>query len=209
MTDTPTLVFVSATETLVEVNGGAGPTGATGPAGATGATGAAGAAGAAGATGATGPMGPAGPAGAAGATGAAGAPGAPGATGATGPARNAVIEPVAFGYTTNVAVGDGAAYVVIPSTLNGLSLTRAHARVITAGTTGTTDIQIANVTDSVDMLSTKLTIDSTEVGSDTAATAAVIDPAHDDVATNDLLRIDVDAVSTIAPKGLLVTLEFA
>lgn len=120
-----------------------------------------------------------------------------------------VMERVAFGFTTNVAVGDGASYVVIPSTMNGLNLTRVHARVITAGTTGTTDIQIANVTDAVDMLSTKLTIDSGETGSDTAATAAVIDTAHDDVATNDLLRIDVDAVSTTPPKGLLITMEFA
>ena len=120
-----------------------------------------------------------------------------------------VISTVAVAYTTNVAVGDGKSYVVIPSAMNGLNLTRVHARVITAGTTGTTDIQIANVTDSVDMLSTKLTIDSGETGSDTAATAAVINTANDEVATNDLLRIDLDAVSTTPPQGLIVTMEFA
>lgn len=120
-----------------------------------------------------------------------------------------VIAPLVFGFTTNVAVGDGASYVVIPSPMNGLNLTRVYARVITAGTTGTTDIQIANVTDSVDMLSTKLTVDSGETGSDTAATAAVIDTAHDDVSTNDLLRIDIDSVSTTPPRGLILTLEFA
>lgn len=125
------------------------------------------------------------------------------------PYRNAVLETVAFGFTTDVAVGDGAGYAVVPSPLNGLNLVRVHARVITAGTTGTTDIQIHNVTDAVDMLSTKLTIDSTETGSDTAATAAVINTSTDDVATNDLLRIDIDAVSGTAPKGLLVTMEFA
>ena len=124
-------------------------------------------------------------------------------------ARNAVIEYVVFGFTTNVAVGDGAGYAVIPIALNGFNLVRVHARVITAGTTGTTDIQIHNVTQAADMLSTKLTIDSGETGSDTAAAAAVIDTGNDDVATNDLLRIDVDAVSTTPPKGLLVTLEFA
>jgi hypothetical protein len=58
------------------------------------------------------------------------------------------------------------------------------------------------------MLSTKLTIDSGETGSDTAATPAVINTSYDDVATNDLLRIDIDAISTTAPKGLIVTLEF-
>jgi hypothetical protein len=58
------------------------------------------------------------------------------------------------------------------------------------------------------MLTTKITIDSTETGSDTAATPAVIDTANDDVATNDVIRIDVDAISTTAAKGLIVTLTF-
>ena len=89
-----------------------------------------------------------------------------------------------------------------------MNLVEVHAEVITAGTTNTTDIQIANVTDSVDMLSTKLTIDSGETGSDTAATAAAINTSNDDVTTNDMLRIDVDAVSSTAPKGLIVTLTF-
>ena len=120
--------------------------------------------------------------------------------------RYAPIVCVAF--TTSVAVGDGQGYLPIPPGFNGMNLVYVHARVITEGTTNTTDIQIANVTDGVDMLSTKLTIDSAETGSDTAATPAVIDGTKDDVATNDLLRIDVDAISTTAPKGLIVTLGF-
>lgn len=115
---------------------------------------------------------------------------------------------VVFEATTDTATGDGKAYLVIPSFLNGMNLTRVHARVNTAGTTGTTDIQIHNVTDVVDMLSTKLTIDSGETGSDTAATPAVINTSNDDVATNDLLRVDLDAVSTTAAQGLIITLEF-
>ena len=58
------------------------------------------------------------------------------------------------------------------------------------------------------MLSTKITIDSGETGSDTATAAAVIDASEDDIATNDLIRVDVDAISTTAAKGLVVTLEF-
>ncbi len=112
-------------------------------------------------------------------------------------------------FTADVATGDGKFYFHVPADWNGMNLTEAHAEVITAGTTGTTDIQIRNVTDSVDMLSTKLTIDSAETGSDTAATPAVIDTTKDDVATNDLIAIDVDAVSTTAPKGLIVTLGFS
>lgn len=115
---------------------------------------------------------------------------------------------IAFEFTTDVATGDGAHYFVVPSSMGGMDLVSVHAEVITAGTTGTTDIQIHNLTQTADMLSTKITIDSGETGSDTAAAAAVIDTANDDVATNDVIRIDVDAVSTTAPKGLIVTLEF-
>ena len=115
-----------------------------------------------------------------------------------------------FDFGTNVATGDGKYYIHIPASLDSLDLVEVHAKVITAGVTGTTDIQIANVTDAVDMLSTKLTIDSGETGSDTAAAAAVIDTTKDDVAVNDQLRIDVDAVqSGTAPKGLIITLGFA
>jgi hypothetical protein len=59
------------------------------------------------------------------------------------------------------------------------------------------------------MLSTKLTIDSGETGSDTAAAAAVINTSNDHVNTNDMLRIDIDAVHTTAAQGLIVTLGFA
>jgi len=121
--------------------------------------------------------------------------------------RSVVVE--VFGPTTDVSTGDGKKYIHIPSPLNSCNLVEVHALVITAGTTGTTDIQIHNLTDTADMLSTKLTIDSGETGSDTAAAAAVIDTAHDDIVTNDVIRIDVDAKSTTAPKGLYVTLVFA
>lgn len=118
------------------------------------------------------------------------------------------LQVTVFDYATDVATGDGKGYVTVPSSYNGMNLIAVHARVITAGTTGTTDIQIHNLSQTADMLSTKLTIDSTETGSDTAATAAVIDTNEDDVASWDILRIDVDAVSTTAPKGLIVTMEF-
>jgi hypothetical protein len=71
------------------------------------------------------------------------------------------------------------------------------------------DIQIYNIDNALDMLSTKLTIDSAETGSDTAATAAVINTSNDHVNVNDMLRIDVDAVHTTEAKGLIVTLGFA
>lgn len=105
-------------------------------------------------------------------------------------------------------VGSGKRYFVIPQSMNGMNLVRVFARCIASGTTGTGDVRIYNVTDSHDMLSTKITIDSTEYSTATAATPPVIDTNYDDVATNDLLRIDIDAVHTIAAKGLYVVLEF-
>lgn len=119
-----------------------------------------------------------------------------------------VLEMVAFDFTTDTATGDGKAYAIVPACMAGMDLVAVNARVITAGTTNTTDIQIANVTQAADMLTTKMTIDSTETSTTTAATAPVIDTNNDDVAAYDLLRVDVDAVSTTAAKGLIITLEF-
>jgi hypothetical protein len=118
------------------------------------------------------------------------------------------VQVIAFDFATDVATGDGKFYFRTPEALDGMNLVAVHAEVITAGTTGTTDIQIHNVDNALDMLSTKLTIDSGETGSDTAATAAVINTSNDHVNTNDILRLDVDAVSTTAPQGLIVSMDF-
>lgn len=118
------------------------------------------------------------------------------------------VAVLCFDYGTDTATGDGKGYFHIPAGFDGMNLVSVHAEVFTAGTTGTTDVQIHNVDNALDMLSTKLTIDSAETGSDTAATAAVINTSNDHVNTNDIIRIDVDAVSTTAAKGLLVTMGF-
>lgn len=107
-----------------------------------------------------------------------------------------------------VTTGNGQWYFPIPPDFNGLNLTYVHAQVVTAGVTGTMDIQIAKDVQGTDMLSTKLTVDSGDRGSHSAATPAVIDTANDDVATNDLLRVDIDAVHTTPPQGLIVTVGF-
>jgi hypothetical protein len=120
-------------------------------------------------------------------------------------------------YETSVVQGD-TLYFYVPERLNGMNLSTVHGQVITAGSAGgTTDIQIARCavasSGSVcaaenDMLSTKLTIDSGENSSHTAATAAVVNQTYDNVSTNQVLRVDVDATSVTAPKGLIVTLTF-
>lgn len=115
-----------------------------------------------------------------------------------------------FGPVSSVVVGDGAAEIYIPASLNGFNITSVHAKVRTAGTTGTTDIQLRRVRAGTpaDVLSTKLTVDSAETGSETA-TPAVINASNDDLATGDYLYVDVDAVSTTPPKGLIVTIELS
>lgn len=122
----------------------------------------------------------------------------------------AVVPILVFDDSENCATGDGAGDVFyrIPAVLNGYNLVAVAAHVQTAGTTNTMDIQIHNVTQAADMLTTKITIDSTEKDTLTAATPAVIDAANDDVATGDEIRIDVDAVHTTPAKGLLVELTF-
>ena len=108
------------------------------------------------------------------------------------------------------ATGDGQAWFVVPACLNGMNLVGVVATVATAGTTGTADFQLRRVRSgsAVDMLSTKITIDSTETSTTTAATPAVINASNDDVATGDIIYLDVDAVQTTKAKGGAVALEF-
>lgn len=121
-------------------------------------------------------------------------------------------------YVTNVTTGDGKMYFYIPLRLNGLKLFSAHAQVIAAGTTGLTTVQIARCANAAtgnacsgavnDMLSTRITIDSGEDSSDSAATPPVVNATYATVSQYQVLRVDVDTVSTTPPKGLIVTLAF-
>jgi len=106
-----------------------------------------------------------------------------------------------------ITTGDGKAILFITPELNGYNLTDADAGVTTVSSSGNPAIQIRNVTDSVDMLSTAITIDASEFTSYTAATAPVIDTSKDDVATGDRIAIDIDTAGTGA-KGLTVFLTF-
>ena len=120
------------------------------------------------------------------------------------------VQMVVADFTADIAEGNGKFYLHIPAGLNGMDLVEVHAKVITVGSGSTVDVQIHNLTDGSDMLSTSLTIDDGELDSKDAGTAAVINGSEDDVVTNDVIRIDVDGNggdSTVA-KGLIVTLGF-
>ncbi len=110
---------------------------------------------------------------------------------------------------TDIEVADGLAYLPIPASLNGYNLVGIQGDLVTAGTGAAPTFQVYNVTQAADMLTTKLTLDAGEKTSATAATAAVIDTANDDVATGDQLRIDCDQIgSSVAGAGFMITLKF-
>ena len=119
-----------------------------------------------------------------------------------------IIGVEVFASAADVTTGDGKAFVRIPQDMEGYILNSVFATVYTAGTTNTTDIQLRNKTNSADILTTKVTIDSTETDSRTAATAPVINYANAGVKNGDVIAIDVDAASTTKPLGLFVEMRF-
>jgi len=119
--------------------------------------------------------------------------------------RTLVIKCVAD--TVAPATGNGITHITIPSTLDGKNLFSAQAHVYTVGTTSSiTNIQLHNLTDGNDMLSTPITIDLNEKDSSTAATPSVTGDDNG-VSTADVIRIDVDAVATNT-LGLEVRMVF-
>lgn len=108
---------------------------------------------------------------------------------------------------TALTTGDGKVTITIPQELTGMNLVGAHAAVYTVSSSGTPTIQIHNLTDVQDMLSTLITIDANEFSSYTALAPPVINAALDDVVTGDRLRIDVDVAGT-GTAGLDVILSF-
>ena len=107
--------------------------------------------------------------------------------------RTVVIKCVAD--TIGPSVGNGITHFVVPSTLNGKELYSAQAHVYTVGTGSLTTVQLHNLTEGQDMLSTAITIDASEKDSSTAATPSVTGP-NNGVSTGDVIRIDVDVVAT-------------
>ena len=112
-----------------------------------------------------------------------------------------------FADATALTVGDGALIVVADEEIGGLNLIDVAAYVTTVSSAGTPTVQIRNVTQAADMLTTRITIDAIEFTSFTAATQPVIDTANDDLALGDLIAVDVDVAGTGA-RGLGVVLTF-
>lgn len=118
------------------------------------------------------------------------------------------LELTVFAADTDMETGDAKAWFRVPKELVGMKLVDIAGANYTAGTTGTNDTQIRNKTQAEDLLSTKLTIDSEETDSSTAAAAAVIG-THTALALGDIIAVDIDAVQTTPAQGHKVQLTFA
>lgn len=119
-----------------------------------------------------------------------------------------IVEIMVVAPTTDVSATDGQAYFVVPTELNGYDLVRVAATVITAGSTNSTVIDIYSVTQSHDVLSTGMNIETNETSTRTSATPGTIDTTYHNMSTGEVLRIDVTSVSTTKPKGLIVEMVF-
>lgn len=112
-----------------------------------------------------------------------------------------------FGDARIVQTGDGKFIFACSDDMDGKELVRVASYVTTVSSSGKPTVQIRNVTQAVDMLTTKLSVDVGEFTSYSAAVPAVIDSANAKVDQADLIAIDVDIAGTGA-KGLGVMLWF-
>jgi len=97
--------------------------------------------------------------------------------------------------STALTTGDGKIYFRAPDILNGWSISDVTAARVFASDT---DIQINlfNVTQNFEVLSTTLWIEHDEFDSDTAGTPTVINTSNDALTTADRFRVDVDQAGT-------------
>lgn len=104
-----------------------------------------------------------------------------------------------------LTTGDGKFSMPIFSNLNGHNIVDVQAALSDVAESGTVTVAIRRLRSgaAVDVLSTSITIDATEVSSATAAVAPAINTSNDDLATGDALLFDVDVAGTGA-KGLSV-----
>ena len=106
--------------------------------------------------------------------------------------------------SAEVAAATPSAQVAIPADMNGMLLVEARAVCATAPAGAATTINIRRHEDDQNMCST---IDIAT--SARTSTGGSPDAAYDDVATDDMLHIDVASVGSTPAAGVIVTLGFA
>jgi len=106
-----------------------------------------------------------------------------------------------------VSAGDGKFIWEIPAPLDGFHLTYVRIFVSVAGSANLI-VQLHNITQAVDMLSTRAQIDTGDLSSKTSATPPVINVANSQVADGDQIRVDVDSDGGGDAEGLGVVAGF-
>lgn len=104
---------------------------------------------------------------------------------------------------TTLTTGDGQLIIPIPIEFDSTHIIHVEAFVSTVSSSGAITVQLRNVTDTVDILSTAITIDQSEFNSKDAATPPVINFTNAQLAHGDRIAVDVDGAGTGA-KGLAV-----
>ena len=128
------------------------------------------------------------------------------------------IQVQVFAGATDITEGPGKAHVAIPPGLNGMDLVDVQLEVVTAGNGSTVDVGLDRIRKSgsgwasaVDMMTTNCTIESQHVSSSTnTGTEFAINSSNADVATSDIIQINVDGDggNTTIAEGLIVTMGF-
>lgn len=105
-------------------------------------------------------------------------------------------------------VGDTIDIWNVPKDFDGLALVYIDGAVATVSSSGVVTVQLHNITQGVDMFTTRLTIDNGEKSSKTAFAPVEIDEANARVEWADEVRVDLDTIGT-GTLGLALNLVFA
>jgi len=110
---------------------------------------------------------------------------------------------------TACATGSGVIFR-IPKMLDNYAFSGATLDAGVTGTTGTMTVQVINITDATNLFTTKISLDSAEVSSDTAATPYVRNATlgQRTVTDGDRVMPRIDAVHTTPAKGVTINLHF-
>jgi|24BtaG_2_1085350.scaffolds.fasta_scaffold08088_2 hypothetical protein len=113
------------------------------------------------------------------------------------------IEAIVFDPETALTTGDKKIQAVAPF---NATLVAAHARVVTASTSGVVQVTLTDRYDD-DILDGVIEIDQDEYSSHNATNQPSVDNISKNFARHDVININVDAVGT-GSEGLVVTLYF-
>lgn len=125
------------------------------------------------------------------------------------PTRDGAFTILIGGPTAPVTTGDSQEILTIPEDLDGADLDHVSISLRgAASSSGLPTVQIRNITQAHDMLTTPVSIDVSEFHSYTAAVPPVINTSNNSVAKGDRIAVDVDIAGTGA-QGLTVMVGFS